>query len=156
MADTFLKSTRVQGYTTEDGQQGKVTLNPGAAVTVKNKDQANGAVMAQFTVGNSSTVAQGYIAYVCGMDGVPALPVYPQTVVTLETDSPFRVIAESANAAAMTIVIGQLFLRGVLRFGGAGAPAGGSGGTGSGDSRGNLSATGTVGGSGGTAGRQIP
>jgi len=148
MANPF-RSTRIQGYILDDGSNvstpgtpvtpsGLISIVAGGSILVRNKDRNN--LMSQFTVGNNSAVG-GAIIYVAGLDGIVALPVYPQTVVTLETDSPFRVLNPSNGA--VFCVIGQLFLRGVQSVAGAGGASGG----------GSDSAGGGSGGSGGSGGR---
>src|SRR6266702_4287969 len=100
------RSTRILG-------QGKSNLTPGTSITVQNIDKGN--IMAQFVVSNLNAAAGG-IVHICGMDGVEALTVFPQTAVTLETDSAFKVLADASNADSsghVTIVVGQLFLRGI-------------------------------------------
>lgn len=151
--------SRIQGVTviSRSGPQsdGTTLLLAGESIIVKNNDRNN--VMTQFVVGNNSIAGTSTPtpAYILGMDGVPALPVYPQTVVTLETDSPFRIL--NPNTTQITIIIGQLLLISVDKSaGGFGAPSGGGGSSGGRSGAGSQSATGTVGGIGGTGRNGIP
>jgi hypothetical protein len=113
-------SSRIRG-------QGIQALAAGGLVTIETKDRSQ--ERKQFVVSNIETVASGNIIYVCSTDGFEALPVFPQTSVTLETDSPFRI--KNPTASQISYVVGELFFRGVTLASAAPAPVslgGGSGG----------------------------
>jgi len=137
-----IQSSRIQG-------QGIQTLTAGSLVTIepKNRNQER----KQFVVSNLEAAGSGNIIYICSTDGSEALPVFPFTTITLETDSPFRI----RNAAGVTIsyVVGEVFFRGAtirgLSSAATGPIAGGNGGSG-----GTGSASG--GGGGGTRQTYIP
>jgi len=144
-----IRSSRIEGWTAENPSiqngKGEITLDAfGGAndrIVIRNKDRNN--LMAQFVVGNNAAAGTTMPTpvYVAGLSGVAALPVYPQTGVTLETDSPFKII--NPNATPITIIVGQLFLRSALSAAlsgnaGAGAAAGGSSSGGGGDRQGII------------------
>jgi|SRR6185436_12262786 len=103
--------------------QGIQTLANGSTVIITNKDRTQ--EMTQFTVANLETVASARIIYIGGTDKTEALPVFPQQVVTLETDSPFSIINNSG--ATISYVVGQLFANGITNRRANSASSGGSG-----------------------------
>lgn len=92
-----------------------------------------GSVQAQFVVSNEATTASALVVYITDTGGHNVMPVFPQTVVTLETDAPFNVRNDSGSTVNCTI--GRLHLIGVStlnadgRARGAAGGAGGGGGT---------------------------
>jgi hypothetical protein len=95
------RNTRIQG-------QGIKTLAAGVSVIVTNRDRNN--VMTQFVVANLEPVGSTNNLYIASTDGKEALPVFPNSVITLLTDSPFKIIAATANTGAVSYTVGQLFL----------------------------------------------
>jgi len=137
------QSSRIQGL-------GFQTLAPGGSYSVNPRNLDN--LMGQFTVSNEEAAGSGQVVYICGTDGTEAIPVYPQTVVSMETDAPFRIKfpknkpdtnagAGAANTGTATVCVGQLLLRG---SGGA-SSAPGAPGAGSGSTAGGGGTGGTVG-----------
>lgn len=109
-------SSRIEG-------QGIQSLTAGqfATVETKNRNQER----KQFVVSNLETVASDNIIYITGTDSREALPVFPRTSVTLETDSPFRIL--NPTVSTIQYVVGELFFRGVT-LGASGGQGGGQGG----------------------------
>ena len=127
MANT---NTRIQGIA-PSGTPGLQAIASGTQVIVTNKDLNQ--VMTQFVVSNlASAPAAGTVGdnlYIAGTDGQEAIPVFPQTAITIETDSPFKIIFPAtkadgtASAASVKYVVAQLFYMGGRRAGGGAAPA---------------------------------
>jgi hypothetical protein len=122
-----IHTSRLQGFGVG------LTLVAGASVTVESKNRSE--ERAQFVVSNLAASGSGNNLYILSTDGNEAMPVFPQSSVTLETDSTFKVY--NASAATISYQVGQLYLRGVIApvGGSGGGRAGGGGGAGSGGSR---------------------
>jgi hypothetical protein len=122
-----MDSSRIQG---QGVQSLAAAGSAGDKVTIesKNRDQTR----KQFVVSNLEAAGSGNVFYIMGTDGSEALPVFPQTSVTLETDSPFRL--KNPNVGAVSYVVGELFFRGVTIGGTMAARSNaGSGGSGGGN-----------------------
>jgi len=124
------RSSRIQG-------EGIQSIASGGSLSISNKDHDN--TMAQFVVSNEAASGSGYNIYICGTDGVEALCIFPQTVVTLETDSPFRV--KNPSASSVNCTVGRVLLRGA--GGGSAAADAASGGSNPNQGTGGVGATNT-------------
>ncbi len=118
------KSTRIQGEGTQTLAAGaSVTIDP--HVSLSGISSPRGDALAQFVVSNENAAGTGKNLYICGTDGLEALPIFPQTVVTLETDAPFKI--KNTSDTTITYTVGRLLIRGAGGGGSApGSPASGS------------------------------
>lgn len=98
-------------------------------------------------VSNLAAAGSGLYLVILSTDGKEALPVFPETSVTFETDGEFRIY--NPQTSSISYMVGELFLRGVTApvggpgFAGSGSAGGGSGTGGGGVGGGEQSYGGT-------------
>lgn len=95
-------ATRIKG-------SGILTLAPGDEVEVKPEFFTTDERHSQFTIGNDSDTADGFMIYLLGDNGKEATPIPAQQAVIIEGDALVKIRAKSTNTGDASYVIGQIY-----------------------------------------------
>ena len=69
---------------------GRASLASGGAIIITPRISGRDQSQKQFVISNMGTITDADVLYLCDTEGTEAIAIFPQTAITLETDSPFR------------------------------------------------------------------